>query len=382
MRHRPLAPAVRGPGAAPVPGRGGPAGAAVLPSGWRSKCDTPRHALLQHHRPRSCGRPLLHPAVVAAGPRCDPRPRQGQAVLRAARAAPDRQDLRAPRAEGPAERRRRGRCALRVRERRGRTGAARGRAKARCAPSSTRWSSRPARRWATSRWRVSGPAFWREPDRATHCGASWRGGPSRTRDPWCCSSTRSTPSSVTRCSRCSASFGRDTTSARRAFPRASCCAGCATCATTASIRAPRRRSSPVAARSTSRRGRCAWAISRQRRWTRLLAQHTEDTGQAFSPESLETIRTQTQGQPWRVNALASEACFWNEAGPRPESGDHRGRHLRGPRAAHRAPRDPPRPARRQAPGGPRPARRRAAPERWRGERDLGVRPRCTCAIWG
>ena len=46
----------------------------------------------------------------------------------------------------------------------------------------------------------------------------------------------------------------------------------------------------------------------------LLAQHTEDTGQAFSPESLETIRTQTQGQPWLVNALASEACFWNEMG--------------------------------------------------------------------
>ena len=37
------------------------------------------------------------------------------------------------------------------------------------------------------------PAFWREPGRATHCGASWRGGPSRSRDPWCCSSTRSTP---------------------------------------------------------------------------------------------------------------------------------------------------------------------------------------------
>ena len=46
----------------------------------------------------------------------------------------------------------------------------------------------------------------------------------------------------------------------------------------------------------------------------LLAQHTQDTGQAFSPESLETIRTQTQGQPWLVNALASEACFWNETG--------------------------------------------------------------------
>ena len=46
----------------------------------------------------------------------------------------------------------------------------------------------------------------------------------------------------------------------------------------------------------------------------LLAQHTADTGQAFSPDALETIHTQTRGQPWLVNALASEACFWSEAG--------------------------------------------------------------------
>ena len=46
----------------------------------------------------------------------------------------------------------------------------------------------------------------------------------------------------------------------------------------------------------------------------LLAQHTEATGQAFSPDALDTIRTQTQGQPWLVNALAWEACFWTEAG--------------------------------------------------------------------
>ena len=46
----------------------------------------------------------------------------------------------------------------------------------------------------------------------------------------------------------------------------------------------------------------------------LLAQHTEDTGQAFSPEALDTLWKQTQGQPWLVNALAYEACFWNEAG--------------------------------------------------------------------
>jgi len=46
----------------------------------------------------------------------------------------------------------------------------------------------------------------------------------------------------------------------------------------------------------------------------LLAQHTEETGQAFSPDALETFWTQTQGQPWLVNALADEACFRNKAG--------------------------------------------------------------------
>ena len=46
----------------------------------------------------------------------------------------------------------------------------------------------------------------------------------------------------------------------------------------------------------------------------LLSQHTEDTGQVFSPAALETVRTQTRGQPWLVNALAWEACFRNEAG--------------------------------------------------------------------
>ena len=46
----------------------------------------------------------------------------------------------------------------------------------------------------------------------------------------------------------------------------------------------------------------------------LLAQHTEETGQAFSPEALETVWAQTQGQPWLVNALASETCFSSEAG--------------------------------------------------------------------
>ena len=46
----------------------------------------------------------------------------------------------------------------------------------------------------------------------------------------------------------------------------------------------------------------------------LLVQHTEATGQAFSPDALETIRVQTQGQPWLVNALCHQACFRSEAG--------------------------------------------------------------------
>ena len=46
----------------------------------------------------------------------------------------------------------------------------------------------------------------------------------------------------------------------------------------------------------------------------LIAQHTAETGQAFTAEAQETIWTQTQGQPWLVNALAYEACFKNETG--------------------------------------------------------------------
>ena len=46
----------------------------------------------------------------------------------------------------------------------------------------------------------------------------------------------------------------------------------------------------------------------------LMAQHTEETGQRFSPAALETVWTQTRGQPWLVNALCAEACFDNKAG--------------------------------------------------------------------
>ena len=41
----------------------------------------------------------------------------------------------------------------------------------------------------------------------------------------------------------------------------------------------------------------------------LLQQHTDETGQAFTPEALEAVWTQTRGQPWLINALAYEACF-------------------------------------------------------------------------
>ena len=46
----------------------------------------------------------------------------------------------------------------------------------------------------------------------------------------------------------------------------------------------------------------------------LLAQHTAETGQAFDPAALERVWTQSQGQPWLVNALADEACFRNPCG--------------------------------------------------------------------
>ena len=44
----------------------------------------------------------------------------------------------------------------------------------------------------------------------------------------------------------------------------------------------------------------------------LLGQHTAETGQAFTADAQEAIWTQTQGQPWLVNALAYETCFDGE----------------------------------------------------------------------
>ena len=46
----------------------------------------------------------------------------------------------------------------------------------------------------------------------------------------------------------------------------------------------------------------------------LMAQHTEETGQRFSAAARAAVWTQTQGQPWLVNALLAGACFDDEAG--------------------------------------------------------------------
>ena len=46
----------------------------------------------------------------------------------------------------------------------------------------------------------------------------------------------------------------------------------------------------------------------------LLAQHTAETGQAFTQGALELILTRSAGQPWLVNALCREACFDSKAG--------------------------------------------------------------------
>ena len=46
----------------------------------------------------------------------------------------------------------------------------------------------------------------------------------------------------------------------------------------------------------------------------LMQQHTEETGQCFTPAAREAVWTQSQGQPWLVNALCAGACFDNKAG--------------------------------------------------------------------
>ena len=46
----------------------------------------------------------------------------------------------------------------------------------------------------------------------------------------------------------------------------------------------------------------------------LTAQHTAQTGQAFTEDALESIVTRTAGQPWLVNALCYDACFRHKPG--------------------------------------------------------------------
>lgn len=46
----------------------------------------------------------------------------------------------------------------------------------------------------------------------------------------------------------------------------------------------------------------------------LYRQHTDETGQPFTPEALERVWILTRGQPWLVNALGYETCFKMKAG--------------------------------------------------------------------
>jgi hypothetical protein len=46
----------------------------------------------------------------------------------------------------------------------------------------------------------------------------------------------------------------------------------------------------------------------------LLNEHTRETGQLLTPESIELIWELSQGQPWVVNALAYEVCFETDDG--------------------------------------------------------------------
>ena len=46
----------------------------------------------------------------------------------------------------------------------------------------------------------------------------------------------------------------------------------------------------------------------------LTAQHTAQTGQAFTEDALKLVRERTAGQPWLVNALCYDACFRDKPG--------------------------------------------------------------------
>ena len=52
----------------------------------------------------------------------------------------------------------------------------------------------------------------------------------------------------------------------------------------------------------------------RRETRRLMAQHTLETGQRFTPAASRAVWEHTRGQPWLVNALCAGACFKSEAG--------------------------------------------------------------------
>ena len=81
-------------------------------------------ALLQHDRPRCSRGALLHPGARSAGPRRRARLGTQQALLRPARAAPNRQDVDPAGTARLAQQRQTWRLPVRVRERRGWAGGA------------------------------------------------------------------------------------------------------------------------------------------------------------------------------------------------------------------------------------------------------------------
>ena len=99
-----------------------------------------RRALLQHGRAGRSRDSLSHPAADAVRSGRRPAAYRTAQVLRPARPAPDRQDLRAARADGRAERQRE--VSVRLRERRDWPVGPRGRGERPCVPSSANWPPR------------------------------------------------------------------------------------------------------------------------------------------------------------------------------------------------------------------------------------------------
>ena len=340
-------------------------------------------ALLQYHRPGGSRRPLLHPTPGAAESRRGPNARPGQAVFRPARPAPDRQDLRAAGAARPAQQRLCGLVPLRVRQRRRRPGRARGQGRG-----DARHPGRAgiARSFDVAR-RLSGRAMARHPGEV---GSERR--PARGADPL----------GGGRSDAAGAAARRDRHSGRR-HAAGGCCASCAP----ATIAAPDGFPQSVVLcglrdvadyRIDSPAGRpaltggspfnIAATSLRLGDFTRdqtqaLLVQHTEETGQSFTSAALDTVWTQTQGQPWLVNALASETLRFRAGRQRPVAPGSRCRRAPSAGAARRAPGDAPGLSDPEARRGARAACRRADSQRRGRERPLGPRPgvRAPISVW-